>query len=113
MDERLQFIADYLTGTFSITELCRRYRVSRPTAYQLIARYEAEGAGGLTPRSRRPHTHPQATAADIVEAVVACRRKHPEWGPVKLIDQLRLRAPDRAWPAPSTAGTFLKARGLV
>jgi putative transposase len=113
MDERLQFIADHLTGAFSVTELCRRYGVSRPTAYQLIARYEAEGAAGLAPRSRRPHTHPQATAAEIVEAVVACRRKHPEWGPVKLIHRLRLHAPDRAWPAPSTAGTLLKARGLV
>jgi transposase InsO family protein len=32
---------------------------------------------------------------------------------VKLIDALRLRSPMEAWPAPSTAGALLKARGLI
>jgi transposase InsO family protein len=32
---------------------------------------------------------------------------------VKLVDALRLRSPDDAWPAPSTAGGLLKARGLI
>src|ERR1700741_3815755 len=113
MDERLQFVADYLTGGFTITELCRRYGVSRPTGYQLVARYDAEGPSGVAPRSRRPHTHPQATPVPIVEAIVACRRKHPDWGPVKLIEVLRRRTPAVRWPAPSTAGSLLKAAGWV
>ena len=113
MDERVQFIADYLTGGWTVTELCRRYGVSRPTGYQLIARYEAEGVAGLAPRSRRPHTSPQAIAPPLAGAIVALRTRHPDWGPVKLIDALRLRAPAEAWPAPSTAGALLKARGLI
>jgi len=113
MDERVQFIADYLAGAFPVTELCRRYAISRPTAYELIRRYKAEGPGGLTPRSRRPHTHPQATAPELVQAIVAVRRKHPHWGPVTIVNRLRLQAPDRAWPAPSTAGAILKAHGLI
>jgi transposase InsO family protein len=67
----------------------------------------------LSPRSCRPHTHPQATAAELVQAIVATRRKHPDWGPVKIVDRLRLSAPDQAWPAPSTAGAILKAHGLI
>jgi transposase InsO family protein len=113
MDERVRFVADYLTGTFTMTALCERYGVSRPTGYQLLARYDAEGAAGLAERSRRPHTHPQATPTALVEAIVALRRKHADWGPVKLLDWLRRHAPDRPWPAASTAGARLKAHGLV
>jgi putative transposase len=113
MDERMRFVADYLTGGVTVTELCRRYGVSRPTGHQLIARYQAEGAAGLGPRSRRPHTSPQTIAPAVAEALVALRQRHPDWGPVKLIDALRLRSPDDAWPAPSTAGALLKARGLI
>ena len=113
MDERVQFIADYLAGAFTVTELCRRYAISRPTAYELIRRYQADGPNGLTPRSRRPHTHPQATAPELVQAIVAARRKHPHWGPVTIVNRLRLQAPDRAWPAASTAGSILKTHGLI
>jgi putative transposase len=113
MDERVRFVADYLSGAFTMVELCGRYGVSRPTGYELIARYEAGGAAGLAPRSRRPHSHPQATPPELLEAIVQLREKHPDWGPVKLLDRLRRQAPDRPWPAPSTAGTLLKARGLI
>jgi putative transposase len=113
MDERVRFVADYLTGGSTITELCRRYRVSRPTGYQLLARYETDGARGLAPRSRRPHTSPQAMTPAVAAAIVGLREKHPTWGPVKLIDALRLRVPSQPWPAPSTAGALLKRRGLI
>src|SRR5687767_3426585 len=114
MDERVQFVADFLTGGFTMSELCRRYNVSRPTGYALMARYEqAPGPAGLLPLSRRPHTTPSATGASEVTAIVACRRRHPDWGPRKVLDHLRLRAPDRPWPAPSTAGAILKRQGLV
>lgn len=113
MDERVQFIADHLAGAFTLAELCRRYGISRPTGYELIRRYQAEGPSGLAARSRRPHTHPQATAAELVQAVVTARRKHPTWGPVTIVNRLRLSAPDQRWPAPSTAGAILKAHGLI
>lgn len=113
VDQRVQFIADYLTQSFSLAELCRRYGISRPTAYAVIARYEAAGAAGLMPQSRRPHTSPHATPGDVVEALIRLRARRPTWGPVKLLAALRRRAPDRPWPAPSTAGAILKRHGLV
>ena len=104
MDERVRFVADYLTGGWTMTELCRRYGVSRPTGYALVGRYEAEGAAGLAVRSRRPHRSPQTISASTAAAIVTMRQKHPDWGPVKVIDALRLRSPEEAWPAPSTGG---------
>jgi putative transposase len=113
MDERVQFIADFLTGGRTMSELCVRYGISRPTGYKWVRRYEADGPSGLHDRSRRPHTSPQTTARELVDAVVALRRRHPDWGSRKLLDRLRLNAPDRAWPAASTASTWLKHAGLI
>src|SRR5688572_14946256 len=113
MEERLKFLADYLAGDRTMTDLCVAYGVSRPTGYQWVASYRAEGLPGLQDRSRRPHTSPGATAPSQVEALIAFRRRHPEWGPRKLLDRLQKRAPQEAWPAPSTAGAILKREGLV
>ena len=35
MDQRLLFIADYRRHVFSLAELCRRFDISRPTAYNM------------------------------------------------------------------------------
>ena len=113
MDERLQFIRDYQRQLFTMTELCDRYGVSRPTGYTLIARYEADGAASLRPRSSRPHHSPQATPSRAVEAIVALRRRYPSWGGKKIVARLRERQPSWAWPAISTANDILKRHGLV
>jgi transposase InsO family protein len=44
------------------------------------------------------------------------RRRHPDWGPAKLLDWLAPRHPevtDTSWPAVSTAGDLLAREGLV
>ena len=102
MDERIAFVADYLSGGFTMTELCVRYNISRPTGYALVARYQQDGPLGLVARSRRPHTSPTAMPTVLTTAIVGLRRRHPDWGPVKLRDRLTLRAPDQPWPAASS-----------
>ena len=47
MDQRTQFVADYLRGTLSVTELCEQYGVSRKTGYKFIDRYLRQGPAGL------------------------------------------------------------------
>jgi transposase-like protein len=39
MDQRVQFIADYLRNTLSMTELCDLYHISRKTGYKWVQRY--------------------------------------------------------------------------
>ena len=41
VDERARFARDFLTGQWSMTELCERYGVTRPTGYKWVARYRA------------------------------------------------------------------------
>lgn len=61
-DEKLNFIIDWKKNEFSLSELCKRYRISRPTGYALINRFQLEGVEGLkkSPRLRSIlHIRPQ------------------------------------------------------
>ena len=66
MDQKTQFIADYLRHSLSFSELCALYHVSRKTGYKWASRYEELGASGLAERSCRPHTCPRQTPGESV-----------------------------------------------
>jgi transposase InsO family protein len=110
---REQFITAALTQLYTMTELCARFAVSRKTGYKWLTRYQAFGRGGLADRSRAPQHCPHRVAGDVVALLLATRRTHPTWGPVKLLDYLRPRHPAHAWPAVSTVGDLLHREGLV
>jgi transposase InsO family protein len=113
MDQRIKFIADYLSGQFSKSDLCRAYAISRPTAYKWIERYRENQAQGLQQRSRAPHHHPNQTDEEVREMIVATKLYYQSWGPKKVVDYLREQGPELKWPADSTAGEILKRAGLV
>jgi transposase InsO family protein len=113
MEQRLEFVREYDTELFTMTELVAQYGISRKTAYKWLERYEADGVDGLRDHSRRPHHSPQATNRDVVEALLALRRRHPRWGAQKLLAVAARRDPSVAWPSRSTVCTWLRQRGLV
>ena len=62
MEQKIEFICEWRTGNYTITELCRNFEISRPTAYKIIARFENEGYEGLKELSRKPtRIHPTPT----------------------------------------------------
>jgi hypothetical protein len=67
MSLRLEFcvLADRLEAPMSA--LCRQYGISRKTGYKWLARYRAEGNGGLAEQSRRPHTRPHHQTPVAIE----------------------------------------------
>ena len=113
VDQRSRFIDAYLSGAFRKTELCARFHISRRTGDKWIGRYDAQGRAGLGDQSRAPKHCPHRIADDVATLICAARRKHPDWGAGKLLEWVRPRHPDVAWPAVSTAGDLLKRRGLV
>ncbi len=113
VNEKVRFINDWLAGEEPMTMLCARYGISRKTGYELVHRYEAAGAAGLTPRSRAPHRHGRAMAAGVREAIIDLRDERRHWGPKKLRARLALLHPETAWPAASTIGDLLRREGLV
>ena len=47
MEQKIEFICEWRTGKYTITELCKNFEISIPTAYKLIARFEEKGFEGL------------------------------------------------------------------
>jgi putative transposase len=113
VDLRVQFISEYQTGLWSMTELTDQYGISRKTGYKWVERSETGGTAALRDQSRRPQTQPTATARALVDALVAIRRRHPSWGAKKLLAVAGQQAPAAAWPSRSTVCDLLRREGLV
>jgi len=113
MDQRMQFIADYLRQSLNMSELCQLYGVSRKTGYKWIERYLEQGPQGLEDQSRRPGRHPNQTPEEIFEALIQVRQRHPTWGAKKLLATVEKRHPEWSLPARSTVCEMLSRKGLV
>ncbi len=107
MDQRIKLIADWLSGDYCKSELCRIYGISRPTADKWIGRYEQHGLPGLEELERAPHRHPNQTAEELRGLIVQTKLQRQKWGPKKVLDWLRQQRPELKWPADSTAGEIL------
>ena len=112
LDERRQFIRDFASGNWSMTELCERYAVSRPTGYKWLARQRGEGDAGLLDSSRAPHQCPHRTGDDVEALLLAARREFG-WGAKKLLQVLAKRHPAKVWPARSTVNAILERHGVL
>ena len=111
-EQRLRFAEDFESGQWSMTELCERYGVTRPTGYKWVGRFRESGAPGMTERSRAPRACPHRTPAKI-EALILTARMEYGWGAKKLLQVLRTRAPAIAWPARSTVNDILERHGRL
>lgn len=113
MNERVKFIAAYLAAEEAFADLCVRFEVSRKTGYKWVERYENGGVQALVNQSRAPLSHPHAVSDAVVTAILAARRKHPRWGPKKLLVVLRRQQLELALPAASTVGSILRKHGVI
>ncbi|WP_156124249.1 helix-turn-helix domain-containing protein, partial [Achromobacter sp. RTa] len=56
-DQKTEFVALAGQANANMSELCRRFGISRKTGYKWLGRHEQHGPAGLEPLSRRPrHT---------------------------------------------------------
>ena len=63
--QRQHFYRDSVSGQWSMSELCDRYQISRPTGYKWIDRLETEGLKAVDDRSRAPNRHPNRTPEPV------------------------------------------------
>ncbi len=113
VEKRRQFVEQWLSEEWTMTELCARHGISRQAGYNTLARYQQAGWEGVEERSRAPRRHPNQTAAEIERQIVELRHAHMRWGPRKLKVVLERQQPHRTWPAVSTMGELLRREGLV
>jgi len=114
MQQKVLFIADYLRGVSSMSELCAHYGISRKTGYKWINRYQQQGVDGLNEQSRTPALCPTQTPYRIQQAIIELRQQFlTRPGAKKLRVLLAQRYPDEAIPSKSTIYNILYRANLV
>jgi len=87
MEQRYHAVMEVISGA-PVTEVARRYGVSRQAVHGWLGRYESEGLAGLADHSHRPARQPRQLDAEIEALVCQLRGAHPRWGPRRLVFEL-------------------------
>jgi transposase len=93
-EQRLRAVWEVLDGA-SVTEVARRFKVSRQSVHVWLRRHAAHQ--GLGDRSSRPHGCPHQMSPVVEARVVEIRRAHPAWGTDRIGYQLERVG---VWPVP-------------
>ena len=99
-----------MEGRETVSDLCRKYEISRKTGYKWIKR-AAEGLL-LCDQSRRPHQQPSKTAENIEQQIVQMRLTHPAWGGRTIRAALE-SAGVKGLPSDKTCCNIIKRNGLI
>lgn len=75
MTERIEMISLWLRGECNISELSRRYGVSRRNIYKWLERYEERGWEGLEELSRAPHRQAMAIGPEMESLILELRKR--------------------------------------
>lgn len=113
VEQRKTLVIAMLARREPVRVICRRYGVSRPTAYKYVRRFLRNGIAGLgeARRGRRPNKSERWIY--WCKLVVAQRRRRPTRGGRKLRWWLRQRQPRRRLPSARTIARWLSVAGLV
>jgi len=109
---RKEFIALASLPGSNISELSRRFDISRTTAYKWLERAQSSEAEALHNRSTRPHHSPAKTPDAIEKLIVETRLRYPEWGGRKLKKVLEDEG-RQGLPSASTITEILRRNNLL
>lgn len=109
---RYEFVHLAADESIPVSELCRRYGISRKTGYKWLGRYQEGGETGFLDRSRRPLTTSEHIPVEIERAVVRLRTRHPAWGARKIRQTFERRSISPL-PAMSTITRVLHRNGMI
>lgn len=111
VEQRYHAVMEVAAGV-PVTQVAARYGVSRQSVHSWVRKYEQSGLAGLADRSHRPASCPHRIAGEVEAVVCELRRRHPGWGPRRLVHELERRG---VTPVPSRATVYrvLVRNGLV
>ena len=109
-EQRKSLVEEIKSGEHSISVLCRKYGVSRPTAYKWLERNDS--CGSFENRSRVPHHSPGKTCLSVESLILRTREQHPCWGGRKLKAYLERRG-QTGIPSAKTVTSILHRNGFI
>lgn len=113
LNQRKQLVLALLAQREPVRLVCRRFGISRQTAYKFRQQFLQASWRGLRdrPRGRKPK-HAERWA-QYHQLLLAQRRRRPTWGARKLLWWLQERQPGSRRPAERTVERWLQAAGVV
>src|SRR6185369_15456138 len=112
MVELREEVVSRVVAGLRITEVADMYGLSRPTVYEWVKRYEADGVDGLEDRSRAPKHSPSRTD-EAIKAMLISERTKWGFGSKAILQRLQEQHPEIDWPARSTVDGIFKNAGLT
>lgn len=111
-EQRKEFIDRYQTHEFRLSDLCKEFSISRPTAYKWIERFLEEGEEGLKDRSRARLSQNRIDKA-IENQILQIKYKRMSFGAKKILPLLLNSLGFEKCPSRTTIENILKKHGLV
>jgi transposase InsO family protein len=111
-EQRLKFVREVQANEISLSELCRRWSISRKTAYKWLARLDEGGRPCLRDRKRQADRIANRPQPRWLKRIRRWRRLHPTWGAPKLHWALNKRFGKRGLPSEAAISRWLKHWGL-
>jgi len=88
VEQRYEAVMSVSRDRQTVAQAALVYGVSRQTLHKWVRRYEARGMPGLMDVSHRPQHSPNRAAAAAEAAACEFRRRHPSWGPRRIVHEL-------------------------
>jgi len=112
-EQRYELVRAIVSGREPVSQISRRWRVSRKTAYKWLGRYRQRGLLGLGNEPRRPRQVTLRTPRYLLERLRRLRRKRPTWGARKLHYWLIQDYGVASVPSVATVSRWLNKWGLA
>lgn len=113
LEQRTEFIKEYLKGDCCFKELCAKYGVSEKTGHKWKNRFLQYGFTGLNNQSKAPENMPHQLDEDTIIHLIKLRMAHPTWGAKKLAVLYAKAYPERDMPSASSIYRVLGKAGLI
>ncbi len=112
VEQRYAAVNEVLRDGVAVTEVAKRYGVSRQTVHVWLRRYADDGLPGLVDQSSKPLSCPHQMPAEVEALIVELRRVNPGWGPRTIGHQLGVRGVS---PVPGRSSIYrcLVRHGLI
>ena len=63
-----------------VSKVATRFGITRQRVYQILALYDSGGEAAVAPKSRAPHTHPQAVPEALRNLIIDIRKQLTKTG---------------------------------
>ena len=112
-EQRWEVLQEIRFGKFSVSELSRRYHISRKTVYKWRQRFREKGVRGLKDQQRIAKRVSGRPSAVWLRRIRRARRRRPTWGARKLHWMLEEQFGSAGLPSVAAIGRWLKLWGFV